>query len=136
MSWRDDLETVVAQTRNERFRELTADDHPDREIWRRRMTETAGRDPGPAPMPAPVESYPPLAEQAVNLWRSLRGFVKSGLKLAPKAVRAERQAVCEPCEHYDAIAKRCRVCGCLGKAKVYIASDRCPLEPPKWDAHV
>jgi hypothetical protein len=56
--WRIALENVVARTGHEHFRVLTADNHPDREIWRRRMIEKDGGDPGPLPSP-PV---PPLAK--------------------------------------------------------------------------
>jgi hypothetical protein len=79
---------------------------------------------------APATGYPPVATQAASLWRSIKGFVKSGGKLASKAERARRLAICLGCEKYDASQKRCRVCGCKNSAKVYIASDKCPLD--KW----
>jgi hypothetical protein len=45
--WREHLEIVIDRSRNggrfghERYRELTADTHPDHEAWRRRITEMA-----------------------------------------------------------------------------------------------
>lgn len=41
MNWEKALEIVVTQTRHERYRDLVADSHPDREIWRNRMVEKA-----------------------------------------------------------------------------------------------
>src|SRR5579863_6447937 len=62
------------------------------------------------------QAYPPLATQAANLFRSAIGFARSGFKLAPRAVRRERLAICQACEKYDPVQKRCTVCGCKNKA--------------------
>jgi hypothetical protein len=77
-------------------------------------------------------SYPSVGQQAKNLFRSALGFARSGFKLAPRAVRRARLAICEGCEHYDLVARRCRKCGCRQSAKVWVAADKCPLLPPKW----
>lgn len=77
-------------------------------------------------------SLPPVRVQAQNLWRSVRGFVRSGMKLTPKEVRRARLAICQACPSYDLAQKRCRVCGCKNSAKVFVASDKCPLDPPRW----
>ena len=80
--------------------------------------------------PLPVQEYPALATQARNLWRDIKAFVASGGKLAPKALRKARVAVCESCEHWDAQQRRCTQCGCKGDAKVYSLVAKCPLD--KW----
>ena len=86
-----------------------------------------------AAMPA-TGSYPPIPQQARNLFRTALGWVRGGFKLAPRKVRRQRLAICEACDKYDQVQKRCRVCGCANSAKVWIASDQCPLNPPKWGA--
>ncbi len=77
-------------------------------------------------------TFPTVREQAHNLRQSLRGFVASGLALAPKTERARRQSICQACPKY--VDGRCTACGCFVTAKVWVASDRCPLDPPKWEA--
>jgi hypothetical protein len=124
MAWEEALETVVGRTGIERYRWLTSDDNPDahgRERYRAEMVRLAAR-----PL-APV-SYPPVAVQARNLWRSIKAFVASGGKLAPKSVRAERQATCNGCPFWRG---RCLKCGCTG-LKLYAAVAVCPDDPPRW----
>jgi hypothetical protein len=79
-------------------------------------------------------NYPSMATQTANLWRSLKAFVRSGGKFAPRQVRAGRLAICQACPKYDPQQKRCTSCGCVNSAKVYIAADACPLDPPRWKA--
>jgi hypothetical protein len=124
MAWTDDLETVIGRTKHERYRVLTADDHPDHEIWRQRVTEMATGEPAPV-------SYPSTAAMAVSLWRAIKAFVASGGKVAPKAVRAHRQATCDVCPHYRRVDKRCGKCGCYS-LKLYSAAEVCPDKPPRW----
>ena len=131
MTWQQDLEIVVARTRVERYRELCADEWPDHEFYRAEMVRMASE---PFPLaPRPVE-YPSIERQASNLFRTALGWARSGFKLAPKEVRRARLAICEACEWYDATQKRCTQCGCVNSAKVWIASDQCPLDPSKWPA--
>jgi hypothetical protein len=124
MGWEDALEIVVKNTLVERYRYLCSEEYPDRETWRREMVKMAT---GEAPPPA----YPPVATMAGNLFRSARDWARSGFKLAPKAVRAERLAICESCPKWDSHQHRCTVCGCTS-LKFWAASSRCPLPDPKW----
>lgn len=78
--------------------------------------------------------YPSATTQAANLFRSAIGWARSGFKITPKAERARRLAICLACPKYDSVQKRCSVCGCFNQARVFIASDSCPLNPPKWTA--
>jgi hypothetical protein len=76
--------------------------------------------------------YPPIVQQARNLFRSALGLARSGFRLAPKSIRRERLEICHGCEHYDLAQERCRVCGCANSVKAWVASDGCPLPIPKW----
>jgi hypothetical protein len=80
-------------------------------------------------------TYPSIVQQAHSLWRDIKAFVRSGGKLAPKALRVARLAKCEePCEKWDAQQRRCMVCGCAEDAKVYLLVAECPLD--KWDRSI
>lgn len=85
---------------------------------------------------SPVSRYPPLARQAANLagavGRAVAAAIGGEAVTVPGAVLAARQAACAGCEHHDAAANRCRMCGCSG-AKLHVATERCPLDPPRWD---
>jgi hypothetical protein len=131
MAWTDDLETVIARTKIERYRFLTSDENPDaiaRERYRAEMTRMATEPV----QERPRVHMPSVYVQALNLWRSIREFVKSGGKLAPKSVRAERQATCNVCPHWN--GSRCLRCGCTG-LKLYAAAVACPDLPPRWGAY-
>lgn len=54
-----DLDLVVAHTHHERYRELTADDHPDREFYRRQVAVRAAEFRG-TPCPPPAATTAPL----------------------------------------------------------------------------
>jgi hypothetical protein len=77
--------------------------------------------------------YPSTGAMVRNLWRDILAFARSGGKLAPKALRIARLAVCEPCEKWDARQRRCTACGCKMDAKTYSLVAKCPLE--KWPKH-
>jgi hypothetical protein len=123
MNWTEALEIVVAKTSVERYRWLCSDEYHDHAKWRTEMIRMSSGDDSP--------QYPPIAIQASNLFRSAIGWARSGFKLAPKAVRAERQAICDLCEKWDKVQRRCRACGCTS-LKPWAASSRCPLPDPKW----
>ena len=42
----------------------------------------------------------------------------------------ERLAICHQCEHWDKQFGRCKLCGCILKAKARVPSSRCPAN--KW----
>jgi hypothetical protein len=126
MTWQNAMQVVVARTRHERYRWLCSDENPDvasRDGYRRLVIKMAGGDPA---------SVPPVHVQAVNLWRSIKAFAKSGGKLAPKSVRAARQATCNVCPHWTGF--RCGRCGCTG-LKLYSAAAECPDKPARWGAY-
>lgn len=85
---------------------------------------------GPAKVdPNAPASFPPVRQQAMNLWRSAKAFIKSGGKLASKAERARRQSICQACPFWS--GSRCRKCGCTA-LKLYAEAAVCPDSPPRW----
>jgi hypothetical protein len=124
LSWQEATELNVAATGFNGYRERCDESHPNHLSWRQEMIRMATGTEPPRP-------YPPILEQASSLFRSARDWVKSGFKLAPKAVPAERLAICESCEKWDLVQRRCRACGCTS-LKPWAASSRCPLPEPKW----
>ena len=79
----------------------------------------------------PVQHYPAARTQAKNLFRSVKGWVKSGCRLAPKAIRQIRQATCNACPFWN--GSRCSKCGCR-QVKLWLATESCPDQPPRWTA--
>lgn len=63
------------------------------------------------------------------------GLVKAatGIDKAPDDVIAERARLCAECVHGEGRVL-CGVCSCVLAAKQRLASERCPLDPPRWDA--
>ena len=74
MQWTEALEIIVDRTGHIRYRELTADDAPDHELWRERVLELAGQ---PAP-PRPPIQYPTVQRQAKTVFRSVKGRLEAG----------------------------------------------------------
>lgn len=75
------------------------------------------------------------ATLGAKLARGVKGLAKAaaGVDRAPDDVIAQRQATCSACEQ-GAGRALCGVCGCLLAAKLRVASESCPLDPPKWGA--
>jgi hypothetical protein len=81
---------------------------------------------------------PSLSTQAANALgaalRATQAVLSGRSALVPREVRAAREAICATCE--ENIAGRCRKCGCGIKRqwirKPQLASEQCPLNPPKW----
>lgn len=87
--------------------------------WRQRQA-------GPrAPMP-PVKTQ--LAHAAGALRRAAQAVVKREPLLATAAEAEARREICASCP--DLVNGRCARCGCFYKAKIKLATERCPLG--KW----
>jgi hypothetical protein len=132
MTLAEALDIVVERTHHERYRWLCSDDNPDaaqRDGYRRLVMQQMTDEPA---MPA----YPSLWEQAGNAAKAAAGVVSAVAHGQPVAASEEEQArrlaICHACEFFDATQGRCTKCGCLGAWKTWVASQRCPLEPPKW----
>lgn len=128
MEWEAALEIVVARTGHERYRVLCDESHPDHAIHRRRVIELATATPR-------EPSYPSLARQALNLagaaGRVVAAVANGVAYRVSEEEHARRLAICQACEFHDAAKRRCTKCGC-GGAKLHLATERCPLEPPRW----
>jgi hypothetical protein len=65
MDWTEALEIVIERSKkggqygHERYRVLTADDHPDHGLWRRKVLELVGQKPPPE-----AEERPTVAQSA------------------------------------------------------------------------
>lgn len=82
-------------------------------------------------------TQPTLWTKAKRLRAELVTWRKAGYRIAPRQVRAERSAICTPCPFYSRTGNfglgECRAPGCgCSRAKLWLASTRCPLPVPKW----
>lgn len=75
---------------------------------------------------------PSLLKQTIQAAQAAVNFVVAGLPLVSDEEKARRLSICAACQHYDAEANRCRVCGCFLGVKVTMATEECPLR--KWVA--
>jgi hypothetical protein len=81
---------------------------------------------------------PGLPRQARNLAAAATRTIGAALAgrpvFVPENVRRERETICAICE--ENLSGRCRKCGCGVRAqllrKTHLATERCPLNPPKW----
>ncbi len=80
--------------------------------------------------------YPSLFQQATNAAHAVGSVMASAVRGAPITVPQEEQdrrlAICHACEFWDPTQERCSKCGCFGQWKTWLASQRCPDDPPKW----
>lgn len=86
-----------------------------------------------------VYNAPSIVEQAKNLGHAVVDWAKGGFHMVPDDVFWKRIAICRACPWWQEIAGpmigRCKKCGC-SSAKHRLATSRCPLNPPKWEAHL
>ena len=50
----------------------------------------------------------------------------------PDNIFADRLNICKTCKNFDAKRMRCNLCGCFANLKLKLATEQCPLNPPKW----
>ncbi len=100
----------------------------DNEVERRHAQHRLG-------LSKPLE-YPSLFQQATNLAHAVGSVVASAVRGEHVTVPHEEQdcrlAICHACEFWDPAQERCSKCGCFGQWKTWLASQKCPLNPPKW----
>lgn len=83
---------------------------------------------------APPEPHP-LTVKGVLYGAAGLAKAALGIDKAPDDVVRARLAICYTCEHWqDFAGGRCGFCGCLTQAKVRLGAERCPLNPPRWEA--
>jgi len=88
---------------------------------------------------APVVSnippkYPTITTQAKSAATSVANWATSGFRLTTPEEYQARLEICKGCEFWDAEALsgtgRCKKCGCSTKAKLKMATEKCPID--KW----
>lgn len=130
MDWEEALNLVVQTTGHARYRDLCAEEHPDRDAWRARMI---ARATGEAVAPT---SYPSVATMAGNVLaaagRAVAALATGGPVWVPNDVYEARRATCAACPEWVAKDRRCRLCGCQTDLKLRGAQESCPADPPRW----
>jgi hypothetical protein len=80
--------------------------------------------------PAPAATGPGLLTRAVNFGKAIVSHVAAGRPEADEPTASARLAICLGCEHLDARAMTCNLCGCALFVKTYWLDQHCPIE--KW----
>ena|SRR5579859_733381 len=86
----------------------------------------------------PDERLPSVGEQFGNVLsagaRAVGAAIRGKSIVVPPEVLKEREAICAGCE--ENLSGRCRKCGCGVRSqlirKTHLATERCPLNPPRW----
>lgn len=80
---------------------------------------------------------PSVSQMARNFAYAATGWALSGFKHVSQEVYEFRLERCEGCHFWQGQSAfgygRCGKCGCSG-LKLFMASTRCPLDPPRWTA--
>ena len=78
--------------------------------------------------------YPSLIQQAKSAVQAAKSVVSSVVHGEPVSVSTEEQdrrlAICHSCEFWDSGQSRCSKCGCFGRFKTWLVSQKCPVD--KW----
>ena len=92
----------------------------------------------------PMNKFDPRRDSAVPAIGTPRWFVRGVTGLAravmnrdraPDDVVRERRRICSECKAAgDRVYWKCGLCGCSLRAKTRVASERCPADPPRWEA--
>ena len=109
---------------------------------RREVTPLApgltGRSSSAAGVPSRTSAeHVTLAVKAGRLRVALAEWKRAGYPKTPREERRRRRAICRKCEFWNPrgniLLGECLApgCGCT-RAKVWLATARCPLDPPKW----
>jgi hypothetical protein len=85
----------------------------------------------------PKTEFPSLATQAANALGAIGrvvGAVATGQAvMVSQEVLEKRRDECETCENM--IGDRCKLCGCWYQKKIRLATESCPMNPPRWSAY-
>jgi hypothetical protein len=131
VGWRDALRALESHSHIEAFRQLCSDENGDvaaREAWRKKVVRMAAGEMGAV--------YPSIASQVGSVLgaagRAIGGVLQGVEVVRSGEEQARCLAICQGCEHYVTAESRCRICGCFAMLKIRLATERCPLDPPKW----
>jgi len=101
--------------------ETTQDGEQFRHRCRRCGTE---RVTGRPALQRPCTSMPTLSKQVVTYTLSTAAWVAAGMPVRTSEEQDAISAICQGCDKLN--GKRCRLCGCLVKAKIKRATEHCP----------
>ena len=81
-----------------------------------------------------------ISKRLIRYGSAIQRWIAAGRPVrSDERVREIFDTLCRPCTHFDAKRQTCRLCGCYvrrsGTAftnKLKMATERCPLNPPKW----
>tara|TARA_Y100000004_G_C8921862_1_gene415784 strand:- start:334 stop:591 length:258 start_codon:yes stop_codon:yes gene_type:complete len=80
------------------------------------------------------DKMPSMAEQGRNLIKMMQDIGADAVKGREIFVTNEEQKrrydICQACESFDRIRKRCKECGCFMQQKTAFSASECPLK--KW----
>jgi hypothetical protein len=139
--WKEALEIVVERTKHERYRVLTADDHPGHVAYRKSIIAKANNLPPPrAEYEKGNQTFPTFLEMAGSVGEAakrLAGAWWNGDKLTvTKEEMQARLEGCFSCGHFNQATARCNLCGCFLRAKTKLKHEHCPRPDdeggPKW----
>ena len=88
---------------------------------------------------------PGLGESVLSFGEQLWKWGKRGFETVPDEVYEARLAICESCDNFEPVERRCSICTCyLDKnkkpfyvpvAKTQLIDAHCPLDPPFWNVY-
>ncbi len=80
------------------------------------------------------QEFPSITEQGRNLIQMIKDSAADALSgndiLVSNDEKERRYDICQACESFDRLRKRCRECGCFMQHKTALSSAKCPIE--KW----
>lgn len=82
----------------------------------------------------PAHLPPGFLQKAQSAVISVARWAGRGFAVAEKQLRKRRMAICLNCEHLDKKKMTCNLCGCYIEAKTLMPHEKCPHDPPKWQA--
>lgn len=75
-----------------------------------------------------------MAEMAQAAAAAAVRYATSAGKTVSQQIHDEREEHCKGCVHHDAALNRCKACGCFLAIKTWLPAEKCPLDPPRWEA--
>ncbi len=124
MDWTEALEIVMTRTKHEAYRSKCDSTHPDHEQWRTEVIRMATGGP---------REFPSLMTQAGNVIAAAGRVIAAAahgkqVRVSPEE-RDRRWGLCMTC--VNLVDDRCKLCGCHFRAKIELATERCPIG--KWE---
>lgn len=100
---------------------------------------TASEVAGSVPTGEVCRTGPGILSKAVSYSAAVVRWLSAGGKIRTEERQREIIEICKQCVHYNHDNETCGICGCHlsvskhgWKSKLAMATERCPLDPPKW----